>query len=100
MMVASRPLLTLIRLTLLRAHLLLKSHISFYSNRLAILHSFLDITHIKVNDGLKSVILNLFELDFFRAYPYLKPHSLFYSNSPAIWHRLPDIRHIKINNAQ
>ena len=32
------------------------------SNGLAIWHSFPDITHIKVNNGLKSIILNLIEI--------------------------------------
>ena len=35
----------------------------------AIRHGFSDITHIKVNNGRKSAILNLFKRKFFRAYP-------------------------------
>ena len=46
----------------------LKPHILFYSNGLAIWHSFPDITHTEVNDGLKSAILNLTEFTFFKAY--------------------------------
>ena len=37
----------------------MKPHILIYSNGLAIWHSFHDITHIKVNNCLKSIILNL-----------------------------------------
>ena len=33
-------------------HPQLKSHISFYSNRLAILHGLPNIIHVKVNNGL------------------------------------------------
>ena len=71
-----------------RAHL----HIS---NGLPIWHSFPDITHNNVNNGLKSAILNLIKSQFFRAYPYLQLHILFYSL--AIWQGLPDIRHIEVN---
>ena len=46
----------------------------FYGNRLASWHSFLDITHIIVNNALKLAILHLIELIFFKIYLYLKPH--------------------------
>ena len=60
--------------------------------------SFPDITHIKVNNGLKFAILNLIDLKLFRVYPSLKLHILFYSNGLDFWHGLPDIRLIKVNN--
>ena len=40
----------------------MKPHFWFYSNGLAIWHSFPDITHSKVNNGLKSTILNMIEI--------------------------------------
>ena len=52
------------------------THFVLYQG-LDIWHSFPDITHIEVNNGLKLVILNLIELTFLRAYPHLKPHILF-----------------------
>ena len=75
-------------LTFFMAHRTLKPHILFYSNGLAIWHSFPDIIHIKVNNGRKSPFLHLIELIFFRAYPTLKPHILLHSNGQAIWHGL------------
>ena len=59
---------------------LTETHISFYSNHLAIWHSFPNITHIKVNNDQKLAILNLIELNFFKACPYLKLHILLYSD--------------------
>ena len=58
----------------------MKPHILFYSNGLGIWHGFSKkyITHIKVNNGSKSPILNLSELQFFRTYPSLKPYILCY----------------------
>ena len=41
----------------------LKPHILFYSNGLAILHGFPDITHVKVNNS-KLAILNLTKLKY------------------------------------
>ena len=58
----------------------LKPHILFNSNGLAIWHGFLVITHIQVNSGRRSAILNLIILKFFTVYPYLKLRILFYSN--------------------
>ena len=66
MMVASRQLFYLIKLTFLRVYPSLKPHILFYSNHLA---SFPDISHIKVNNGLNLATLNLIELIFFGTYP-------------------------------
>ena len=61
----------------------------FYSNGLAMWPGYPDITHVNVNNGCKSAILNLIKLNIFRAYPSLKPHILFYSNDLAIWHGFP-----------
>ena len=38
----------------------------FYNNGPAIWHGFPDITHIKVNDGCKSTILNLILVEIFQ----------------------------------
>ena len=60
------------QLQFLRVYPWLKPHILFSSNHLAIWHSFPDINHLNVNNGLKLAILNLIEL-ISRAYPSLKP---------------------------
>ena len=73
MMVTSQPLFG--QVDILMAYPSLKPYILFYSNGLAIWHSFPNITHIKVNNGIKSVILNLIDFEIFRAYPSLKPFS-------------------------
>ena len=74
----------------------------FYRNRLASWYSFPDITHIKVNNALKLVILHLIELIFVMIYLYLKPHIFAFcfmvpSNALANWHGLSYTRHIKVN---
>ena len=69
----------------------LKSHISFYSNGLAIQHSLSNIGHVKVNNGLKAAILNLIKSKFFKMHPLLKPYNLFYSNGVAILSGFHDI---------
>ena len=61
-------------------HSLLKSHILFYSNGLAIQHGLTNNGHVKVNNGRLAAILNLDELNFFKMHPLLKPYNLFYSN--------------------
>ena len=58
-MMESQHFLDLIKLTFLRVYPSLKPHILLYSNHLA---SFPDITHIKVNNGLKLAIFYLIEL--------------------------------------
>ena len=45
---------------------------------LPICYGFPDITHIIVNNGRKTVILNFIQKTFFRACPFMKPHILFY----------------------
>ena len=55
MVVASRLLLNLIKVTFLKTYPSLKQHILFHSNGLAIWHSFSSITHNKVNKNRKSV---------------------------------------------
>ena len=52
----------------------LKPRILFCSNGLAIWRSFPDITHINVNNNVRSAILNLIELRFFKPCPSLKLH--------------------------
>ena len=64
MMVASQQLFNLIELAFLRVYPSLKPHISFYSNHIAIWHSFPDITHINVNGGLELAIFKLIKLIF------------------------------------
>ena len=81
-------------------HPLLKSHISFYSNGLAILHGLPNNDHVKLNNGLKAGILNLIESKFFKIHPFLKSHILFYSNGPAILHGLPNNGNAKVNNGR
>ena len=61
-----------------------KSHISFYSNGLAILHGLPNIAHVKVNNGRWEAILNLIRSKIFKMHPLLKSHILFYSNGQAI----------------
>ena len=46
-------------------HPLLKSHILFYSNGLAIKHGLPNNGHVNVNNGRLAAILNLDELNFF-----------------------------------
>ena len=65
-------------------HPLLKCHILFYSNGLAIQLGLPNNGHVKVNNGRKAAILNLFKSNFFRMPPLLKSHILFYSNVLAI----------------
>ena len=65
-------------------HPLLKSHILFYSNGLAIQHGLQNNGHVKVNNGRKAAILNLIESKFFKMHPLLTSHILFYSNGVAI----------------
>ena len=61
-------------------HPLLKSHILFYSNGLAISHGLPNKSHVKVSNGRKAAILNLTKSIFFKMHPLLKSHILFYSN--------------------
>ena len=65
-------------------HPLLKSHILFYSNGLAIKHGLPNIGHVKVNNGREAAILNLIKSIFFKMHPLMKSHILFYSNGSAI----------------
>ena len=60
-------------------HPLLKSHILFYSNGLAIKHGLPNNGHVKVNNGRKAAMSN-----FFKMHPLLKSHILFHSNGLAI----------------
>ena len=50
------------------------------------------ITHVEVNNGRMSPILNLIKLNIFRACPSLKSHVLLYGNGIEILHGFPDIR--------
>ena len=68
-------------------HPLLKSHILFYSNGLAIYHGLSNNGQVKVNNGRLAAILNLDKLIFFKMHPLLKPYNL------------PDIRPNEVNNA-
>ena len=61
---------------------------------------FLAFTHINVNDGRKSAILNLNELTFFRVHPSMESYTLFNNNGLAIWHGFLDITHIRVNNGR
>ena len=82
-------------------HPLLKSHILFYSNGLAILHGLPNKAQdVKANNGLKAAILNLIESKFFKMHPLLKSHILFYSNGLAILHSLSNNGHAKVNNGR
>ena len=77
-------ILNLIKSKFSKMHPQLKSHISFYSNGLAIEHGLPNIAHVKVNNGLKEAILNLIKLKFFKMHPLMKSHILFYCNGLAI----------------
>ena len=77
-------ILSLIESKFFKMHPLLKSHILFYSNGLAILHGLPNNGHVKVNNGRKAAILNLLKSNFFKMHPILKSHILFYSNGLAI----------------
>ena len=63
--------------TFFRQYPSLKPHILFHSNGLAIWHSLPDITHINVNNSLKSAIMNLIEM--FQAMSLSETAHLFYS---------------------
>ena len=73
--------MNLIKSKLFKMHPHLKSHISFYSNGLAIYHGSPNNGHVKVNNGRKAAILNLIRSNFFKMHPLLKSHILFYSNA-------------------
>ena len=73
-------------------HPILKSHILFYSNGLAIYHGLPNNGHVKVNNGRLAAILNLVELNFFKMHPPLKTYNLFYSNGVDILIGFHDIR--------
>ena len=92
--------MNLIESEFFKMHPQLKSHISFYSNRLAIQHGLPNIGHVKVNNGLKAAILNLIKSKFYKMHPQLKSHISFYSNGLAIEHGLPNIAHVKVNNGR
>ena len=77
-------ILSLIESKFFKMHPLLKFHILFYSNGLAIQHGLPNNGHVKVNNGLKAAILNLMKSTFFEMHPLLKSHILFYSNGLAI----------------
>ena len=64
-------------------HPLLKSHILFHSNGLAIKHGLHNNGHVKVNNDQKAAILNLIKSKFFKMHPLSKSDILFYSNGPA-----------------
>ena len=72
-------------------HPLLKSHILFYSNGLAIYHGLPNNGHVKVNNGRLAAILNLDKMNFFKMHPLLKPYNLFYSNGVDILSSFYDI---------
>ena len=72
-------------------HPLLKSHILFYDNGLAIYHGLPSNGHVKVNNGRLAAILNLIKLKFFKMHPLLKPYNLFYSSGVAILSGFHDI---------
>ena len=72
-------------------HPLLKSHILFYSNGLAIWHGLPNNGHVKVNNGRLAAILNLDEFKFFKMHPLLKPYNLFDINAVAILSGFHDI---------
>ena len=84
-------ILSLIESKFFKMHPLLKFHILFYSNGLAIKHGLLNNGHVKVNNGLKAAILNLIKLKFFKMHPLLKPYNLFNSNGVAILSGFHDI---------
>ena len=81
-------------------HPLLKSHILFYSNGLAIYHGFSDIRPIEVNIDRLSAILKSIEFKISHANLPQRPQILFYNNSLAISHGLPNIGHVKVNNGR
>ena len=83
-MAEKAAILNLNNSTFFKVHPHLKSHISFYSNGLAIKHGLPNNGHVKVNNGRKAAILNLFKSNFFKMHPLLKPYNLFYSNGVAI----------------
>ena len=72
-------------------HPLLKSHILFYCNGLAIYHGLPDIRLVEVNNGRHGAILNFNKSKFLRMHPLLKPNNLFYSNGVAILSGFHDI---------
>ena len=65
-------ILSLIESKFFKMHPLLKFHILFYSNGVAILHGLPNNGHVKVNNGRKAAILNLFKSNFFKMHPLLK----------------------------
>ena len=73
-------------------HPLLKSHILFYSNGLAIQHGLPNNGHVKVNNGRLAAILNLVKLNFLKMHPPLKPDKLFDSNGVVILSGFHDIQ--------
>ena len=58
------------------------------------LNGVLPRSHLKVNNGCKSAILNLIKFKFCSTYPSLTPHFLFYSNGLAITDGFADITYI------
>ena len=58
-------ILSLIESKFFKMHPLLKFHILFYSNGLAIQHSSPNNGHVKVNNGLKAAILNFDQVKIF-----------------------------------
>ena len=50
-----------------------------------------EISHVKVNNGRLSAILNFDKMIFFKIHPLLKPYNLFYSNGVDILSGFHDI---------
>ena len=72
-------------------HPLLKCHILFYSNGLAIEHCLLNNDYVKVNNGQKAAIFNLIKTKFSKMHSLLKPYNLLYSNGLATLSGFRDI---------
>ena len=83
-MAEKAAILNLNKSTFFKVHPHLKSHISFYSNGLAIWHGLPNNGHVQVINGRTAATLNLFKSNFFKMHPLLKSHILFYSNGLAI----------------
>ena len=74
-----------------KMHPLLKSHILFYANGLAIYHGLPSNGHVTVNIGRYAAIFNFIDLKFLKMHPLLKPLNLLYSNGVAILSGFHDI---------
>ena len=93
-MAKKAAIFNLIKSTFFKVHPHLKSHISFYSNGVAILSGFHDIRNmrpVEVNNGQYAAILNFIDMKFLQMHPLLRAYNLFHSDGVAILSGFHDI---------